>query len=83
LAADARAPTVSESDLEELLNDLSRHWAEVLESATLCWSVTYSTIQNIMESIQVVLSTRYARFAVLFQPGPVREGVLANTARQC
>ena len=75
--------TRARSDLEAILADLRRHWAEVVEAATRARGINSVTIHNIVEGLHIILERRYARFAALFPAGRAREEVLANTARQC
>jgi hypothetical protein len=66
-----------------ILKELQRHWAEVVEVVRVDRNINTVTIHCIEENILLLLERRYARFAVVFPPGKVREEVLANTARQC
>ena len=66
-----------------ILRELPRHSAEVVEAVRVDRNINTVTIYCIEKNILLLLDRRYARFAVVFPPGEVREEVLANTARQC
>ncbi len=71
------------ANLELLLSDLRRHWAEILDAASLGRGVGSVTTNNIPEGLHSILERRYTRFSLVFPAGEVREEVLANTPRQC
>jgi hypothetical protein len=69
----------SHADLKNILKELQRHWAKVVEAVRINRNINTITIHCIEENILLLLEHSYARSTAVFPPGKV----LVNTARQC